>query len=64
MSRRAAAIAAASLVPPLAYELVELKKGPDGWPFTRYVLILPRWVIAVLLGAAFVVLWDHFINHD
>lgn len=62
--RRAPVIAAASLVPPFAYELAELRKGKDGWPFTRYILLLPRWVIAVLLTTTFVVLWDHFINHD
>lgn len=57
-------VAAAAWAFPLGYELAELKRGPAGMPYTRYILKLPRWVIKVLLIAAFVVLWDHFINHD
>ena len=65
MTRRKAAIAAAALVPPLAVEIYELtREAEESWPYTRYVLLLPRWVIALGLTAAYVVLWVHFINHD
>lgn len=62
--RDRAALAAASLAFPLAYELTELSRGEDGWPFTRWFLQLPRWAIGVLLITAFVVLWEHLVNHD
>lgn len=62
--RGRAALAVASIAPGLAYELAELSRGEEGWPFTRWVLLLPRWVIALVLTAAYVVLWHHFINHD
>lgn len=56
--------AAAAHAPWLVYELAELRRGELGMPYTRYVRLLPRWARMLLLIAAFVVGWDHFINHD
>lgn len=65
MNRRKAIIATVALMPPLVVELYELNQDPtDRWPYTSYVLLLPRWVIALGLTTAYVVLWRHFINHD
>ena len=57
-------LAAAAHVPWLVYEISELRRGVLGMPYTRYVRLLPLWVRKALLVAAFIVAWDHFINHQ
>ncbi|MGH3998840.1 MAG: hypothetical protein ACRDTJ_15450 [Pseudonocardiaceae bacterium] len=61
MTRRAV-VAAAALVPPLAYEFAELARGREGWPYSRFVRLLPRPAIKALLITAFVVGWGHFLK--
>ena len=61
---RKAAVAAVAWVPPIVVEFHELRLGDLGMPYTRYFRLLPPWVRKLLLIAAFIVAWDHFINHD
>lgn len=39
--RRHAVVAAAVLLPAFVYELREVAQGPDGWPYSRYLRLLP-----------------------
>lgn len=56
--------AGAAHVPWVTYELLELRRGPLGMPYTRYFRKLPKWLRMVVLVVAFIVAWDHFINHE
>lgn len=40
MSRRAV-LAVAALVPAFVYEFVEIAKGDDGWPYSRFIRLIP-----------------------
>lgn len=63
--REAAAVAAASVTLPLAYEFHQLSKGPDGWPFSRLLRLLPVPVrVAILAGLSGLAiwLWPHLLN--
>ena len=54
MNRRAV-VAAAALVPALAYEFAEISKGADGWPYSRFIRRVP---LPARVGAlAFVTWW-------
>lgn len=40
-AQRHALVAAVVLVPALAYELREVTQGADGWPYSRFLRLLP-----------------------
>lgn len=56
-------VAAAAWIPWLTFEVAELRRGPDGMPYTRYVRKLPRPLRKALLIVAFIVAWHHFDDH-
>lgn len=62
MTRRKALIAAAALVPALAYELAEVARGADGWPYSRFIrrIPLPARVGGLVVATGW--LWPHLIN--
>lgn len=63
--REAAAVAAATVSLPLAYEFHQLSKGPDGWPFSRLLRLLPvpvRVAVLAALSGLAVWLWPHLLN--
>lgn len=61
MNRRAV-VAAVALVPALAYEFAEIAKGPDGWPYSRFIrrIPLPARVAALTLVTGWG--WPHLIK--
>lgn len=62
MTRRKATVAAVALVPALAYELAEIARGDDGWPYSRFIRRVP---MPVRVGALVLVtgwLWPHLLK--
>lgn len=51
--RKHALIAAAVLTPPAIYQAREIAQGDDGWPFSRYIRLLPLWLFLTVTGFAF-----------
>jgi hypothetical protein len=60
--RRHAVVAAAVLVPALAYELVEVAQGDDGWPYSRYMRLMPPAAFTATLALTGGVLWTHIVK--
>jgi hypothetical protein len=60
--QRHAVLASVVLVPPLTYELVEVFQGEDGWPYSRFMRLLPPPVFTLTLAATAGVLWTHIVK--
>jgi hypothetical protein len=45
-----AALAGAAWVPVIAYQWHELASGADGWPFSRFIRLLPVWLFLIIVG--------------
>lgn len=54
-----AAVAAAVWVPVIAYQARELSQGEEGWPFSRFICLLPVWLFLAVVTPA--VTW--FVPH-
>lgn len=61
MNRRAV-VAAAALVPALAYEFAEISKGPEGWPYSRFIRRVPMPVRVAALAGVTAWGWPHLLK--
>lgn len=61
MNRRAV-VAATALVPAFAYEFAEISKGPNGWPYSRFIRLIPLPLRIVLLALLTLWGWPHLIR--
>jgi hypothetical protein len=62
MNRRKAIVAAAALAAPLAVEFYEISEGPDGWPYSRYIRLIPLPLRILLLAILTFWGWPHLIR--
>ena len=60
--RRHAVLAAVALVPALAYEAVEVYQGDDGWPYSRFLRLVPPPVFVGSVVAANAWLIPHILR--
>lgn len=60
--RRHAVLATVALVPALAYEAVEIYQGEEGWPYSRFLRLLPPVIFLGGLASANAVLIPHILR--
>ena len=61
MNRRAV-VAAAALAPAFVYEFVEIAKGDTGWPYSRFIRLIPMPVRVAALTGVTAWAWPHLIK--
>lgn len=55
-------LAAAALLPALAYEARELRRGAEGWPYSRFLRLIPPVLFLGGIAAGNAVLIPHILH--
>jgi hypothetical protein len=60
--QRHAVVATAVLAPALTYELIEVAQGEEGWPYSRFMRLMPPAAFTVVLVGTGGLLWTHIVK--